>query len=556
MIPRSVAVAAVLLLFPIAEGVGQAPPSNDFLGQAGALQTELRQWHRVLTNLDFSSLAATDAERQLLSQDRSAALASIKLLDDEISGLERKPTLEGQVRVVLDLNHLQGSLSDLADSWRALAMPNLHLPRPDQWPVTETAMTSEIQRFYDGLNYQLMRQFNAAVSVGPADEQNQPRTGQISGHIYRADTGEPLAGSTVTLRSTMPPDAPAQSTQSAKDGSYKFSGLAPATYELSAYHSGFARALYGFEKVHGGWTFLTLAFGGEQNNVVRSIDGSTPLTAPGGKLDNIDLKLNPVPRVTQMNAEALGAAYLEQRVFIRFQYGRFSPDGKLFAVTTGDPDPQAVWFYDLTSRRLTPVIPPAMGGPGVISMGWAGDTLYAEQSHHDIGGGRFFSATAEGAKEILELPAAGEEALKERLGFNEGSARNERFIVTTQGPFHGPFPLTAQTADGRETFTIAEGSWELQSFVLVPDRSLVLYPTFFYPAVVVFDLNTRKSEETFLPVRAERLLDVKPEADGFLIAYTTLGPCDPGDTAAGSRFQPLHRPKDVCFAKIPAAVKK
>lgn len=70
--------------------------------------------------------------------------------------------------------------------------------------------------------------------------------------------------------------------------------------------------------------------------------------------------------------------------------------------------------------------------------------------------------------------------------------------------------------------------------------------------MVVFDLNTRHSQETYLPNRAERLLDARPEGGGFLVAYTLYGPCRGyNDQGPWFSFRPMRRPYNVCFAKIP-----
>ncbi len=278
---------------------------------------------------------------------------------------------------------------------------------------------------------------------------------------------------------------------------------------------------------------------------------SQPPVRVNGKLAAADLTLKPVPEVYEMNGEALLGAYLEERVSTQFQYGSFSPDGKFFAVTTGDPDARVAWIYDLSSRRLTRVVPTRSGELTVISMGWRGDTLYVESGQPEGSSPHFYAATANRAETLNVLPPAGKEALKQRLGFDYGEARSSRFIVNAIGPHHGNFSLTANTVDGRKPFSIADGSWELQSFALLPQRSLVSYPTQFYPAIVVFDLNNRQRRETALPVRAEKLLAVRSQADGLMIAYSTVGPCIPDNPGESSSFQPRYRPYDVCFTTIP-----
>lgn len=549
-------IAAVWFSLPLVQTAAQTPVSSGVLERAGALQTKLREWQAVLTNSDLGAAPITDSERKLINQDRSATLAATDVVIRDINELARSPSNDAEARLVLDLNQLGGKLSSLSDSLRAVRLATLGGQLPQPWPPIDDRIIPEVQRYYYELNLQFMKQLNSLSKEGAANTSSEAPAGEISGHIYRADTGKPLAGAMVMLASTTPPDSAPRSRLSGDDGSYEFTRLPPGDYSLSAYMTGFARAEYGLDKAHGSWFPLTLPSEGERNRIFRGPTGATAPAAVNSKLININLSLNPVPEVSEMNGEALLAATLDQRVFIQFQYGSFSPDGKFFAVTSGDPDPQAAWFYDLATARLTPVIAPEMGGPHVISMGWDDDTLYVEQSHRDPGGGRFFAANTAGVKEITKLPPAGEEPLKNQLGYDENQASNDRFVVTAQGPEHGAFALIAQAAGGHEKFTIAEGSWELQSFVLLPERSLVVYPTFYYSAIVAFNLNARKRQETFLPVRAERLLAVRPQADGLLIAYSTHGPCDPGNPGSDNSFEPRYRPKNVCFATIPATGEK
>src|SRR5208282_747911 len=107
------------------------------------------------------------------------------------------------------------------------------------------------------------------------------------------------------------------------------------------------------------------------------------------------------------------------------EFGRFSPDGKLFALAVGDPDPQQVWLYDMNFRRLMPVTPqlPSTGGLQVVSMGWSGDALYAGVTY-DVGAERYFTATVAGATEIFELPPGAKDALGETLRIRERTSRN------------------------------------------------------------------------------------------------------------------------------------
>jgi hypothetical protein len=58
---------AVWFSLPIVQTVAQTPVSSGFLAHAGALQTKLREWQAVLTNLDLGAAPITDSERKLIN---------------------------------------------------------------------------------------------------------------------------------------------------------------------------------------------------------------------------------------------------------------------------------------------------------------------------------------------------------------------------------------------------------------------------------------------------------------------------------------------------------
>jgi hypothetical protein len=114
--------------------------------------------------------------------------------------------------------------------------------------------------------------------------------------------------------------------------------------------------------------------------------------------------------------------------------------------------------------------------------------------------------------------------------------------------------------DPRGTYRIARGGWELTSFIFERGRSLVLYPQWcfdWYGTIVTFDLNTRHSQHTYLPVRPETLLGATPEPGGFLVAYTTYGSCNLTGPNPLSRWRPhANYPRNVCFAEVPFKVSR
>jgi len=95
--------------------------------------------------------------------------------------------------------------------------------------------------------------------------------GEISGHVYRADTGEPVAKATVMLACTRPValgDCP--QTLTAADGSFVFSEVTPGTYTV------FVRAT----------DFVSQGYGQGPRGIPCTISLSS-----GQKIENIDIRL-------------------------------------------------------------------------------------------------------------------------------------------------------------------------------------------------------------------------------------------------------------------------
>jgi hypothetical protein len=69
--------------------------------------------------------------------------------------------------------------------------------------------------------------------------------GEISGHVYRADTGQPLFDADVVLYSGVPIAGRLPETRTAADGSFEFSAVAPGSYTIEAHANEFLSNAYG-----------------------------------------------------------------------------------------------------------------------------------------------------------------------------------------------------------------------------------------------------------------------------------------------------------------------
>jgi len=91
--------------------------------------------------------------------------------------------------------------------------------------------------------------YTTAQSKGPQQPNANPTTARLSGHVYRADTGEPLSKVTVSLSPQDEKTADAAGERTARtgpDGTFVFSQLPAGTYALEATRNGFV-SKYGWD---------------------------------------------------------------------------------------------------------------------------------------------------------------------------------------------------------------------------------------------------------------------------------------------------------------------
>ncbi len=531
-----IALAAALVLPLTLQTGGRSAHASSFLDQASSLKSKLAEWRQELTKTKFNLLPASKRQRKLLERERSACLAWMGTLDRDIEAIQGKPTTAGEARLALDAEQFAGTVHALDDLLTAVVSL---APTYANQAALHAALQQENEigsikgiHFDDaGLTHQL-----DAIALKLTAPEAQ-KLGEISGHVYRADNGRPLPDATIKLGLESFPDVTAISTRTAADGSYSVSDVPPGTYWLVAYRKGFHRETY-------------------RGNSPRGYMAVLDLHA-GQTLSGIDVKLHQLVSVTQMNDQALVAEFGIERFWLQIRLGQFSPDGKLFAFAVGDPLPQQVWLYEMGSGRLMHVTKaPSEGWSTIRAIAWVGETMYADayypNAHH------YFAATAEGVRKIPLLPPEARAALRQESTPYIYTARNSRFAVRLKNPCGGSacgFRLTVTTTRGRQIYQ--SGDLGHENFIFDRRRSIVLFPKFFQAEITLLDLNTRRVRHFYLPIRAEWLLDAKPEAGGFLVAYTSYGPCDGyGGRGGLAGIHPQPAPYNVCFADIPFEGKK
>lgn len=298
-------------------------------------------------------------------------------------------------------------------------------------------------------------QFLPAQTQAPTSSATAP--GQVSGHVYRADTGAPLGGALVTLETVTPETYTSQRT--APDGSYRFVDVVSGAYLIAASRIGFVSQILG-------------------------ANGQS-----GQKVDTKDLRLPADPTITAMADDALVAAYPERERNNRYAdaRARFSPDGKFLALMVSSGANQ-VWLYELQSRQLVLVIKehsPEAAYPEfqIRDVAWAADDiLYVDGQRIGVGSGQLLiAATTSGPKEIGEFPASITAIFRRQaasLHDEGGEDRNDQYVITVGNgnQFHAPVTLAMHLSDGTGVQDIASGSGELCSFRLDSAKSLIFYP--------------------------------------------------------------------------------
>jgi hypothetical protein len=553
--------AAVLcaLVFATRSGA-QVPEATAFAQRAEALQGALAAWQK---SLNAMALGQAPLSRPSLGNRQAQCLEWVPTIRIVIARVRKNPALGQQFSLLSSLTFFDNTLLNLEDALQlALAAEPSAADRAamEQDQEKVDAIRKELHGFYADLSSQLFQQLHAAAQNSPTEgaaASHQP--GEISGHVFRSDTGKPLADAIVTLESPGSPQSD-RLQRTAEDGSYEFAGLAPGNYWVIAYRSGFVGSVYGV---------------GKSQNASEGLIS----VASGQKRADIDFRLSPAPEITTLSGKALAGALPEGAAPLTYGPGSFSPDGKQFAFVVAGPNLEQVCLYDLFpqgSRCVTAHAgwgPPGSKAGAIGSLAWTGGALYAQPP---ATGGPILRVLPPQTRREPGPPPSSAAARRAFIDHVQAMQRlfRERQNRIGEAGFHlvgsnGNFRVTAwygqlavAAPDGSDPFNIASGGKELYNFIFDPKRSLVYYPVpgRYFGAIVTFDPTVRRYRTTALPFgEGLKLLDVKREGGTTLAAYTVDGPCVPKALADGedswilpAKPLPAAQPASVCLATIPA----
>lgn len=251
--------------------------------------------------------------------------------------------------------------------------------------------------------------------------------------------------------------------------------------------------------------------------------------------------------------------------------GRLSPDGRYLAIVPNQyyvPNESPIWIYDRQSKQSVRAasVPPS----SFLGLAWSkDDILYIDGVNLDNEAVRF-AATMTQARQITAFPSdiaidLNRKEASRPTGYANREVRVGSSVVRTYSPSgHGSVQLASETGDHKARI-VADGSWELMSFVVDPKASLLFYPKWErgpgvgLGSIAIFNIKSDESKEVNLPVRAESLLDVVQTESGHLAAYVSISSCEPdagsqeakAQLPGNSRLRQQERQSRVCFAKLP-----
>jgi hypothetical protein len=255
-----------------------------------------------------------------------------------------------------------------------------------------------------------------------------------------------------------------------------------------------------------------------------------------------------------MADEALTLTHPKERGEIDFFAARFSRDGAFLALVLKNiqgGDPEQVWLYEMRSQRLVPITKPHEY-LSIRDLAWSKDgTLYI--SAWRFGGGNvaqpfFVASTMTQTEEIDHIPTEITEIFKQSskrfpFGIDCCQEQDDRYAVRTTSRGNGYRTLSMRRTASKEWTEIARAGFELETFLLDPVRSQVLYPE--VGRIVTFDLGT---------LQGRSLLSLKNPVFPFLLDRTEDGRSvayvEPGGCLWETRPFKVRPARHVCFVKL------
>ena len=158
-------------------------------------------------------------------------------------------------------------------------------------------------------------QHEMRTQARPDLQKTAASTGRISGHVYRADTAEPISKAIVTLRAER-----IRMTQTGADGSFSFANLDSGSYLVEVTRTGFVSADYVDEKLDARYSYILLKAGESRDKV------DVRLKTAGGISGKVtDLEGDPVEG---LDVFAIRPSYSEGGQLDEHEMGRAKTDDR------------------------------------------------------------------------------------------------------------------------------------------------------------------------------------------------------------------------------------
>ena len=384
----------------------------------------------------------------------------------------------------------------------------------------------------------------------------QPKLIPISGHVFDANTGKPIANAEVHFFEANPAEdmqgnrlhePHVGEVRTAPDGSY----VLPPDLPLSSFHVRASAPGY-----------FSAAYNDEPG-----IAGH-PWPADFPAKPSHDLRLEPNHGMIAIGSSELGGAYPHAVSPGIITAGVFADDRSSFLFALPGP---TLWLVSLPDGKVRAIpVPAAISGANmaISSIGWDGHRLLFVAA--EPGGENRVVGEADAPDfHVALLPTPN--YLSTGISVGRAKFQPDRFWIEEASGCDEDRPavhcgwsgsLVVHDALKNRTFTISSGPVENLSYLLDPISNTVLFSD---PAVAPLTPSTRhqfppplrqriavrnlgSGERAYLDLPgdgtaalnliAERMVADRGRASGYMTAYTTQGDCDPASTDAAQPFAP------------------